>query len=151
MFKCLISPRPGDNFWKGFCSSTSAMNCMQESCPSTGHKMFCAGPNFLSQTKIDLHIVPVPIFWPGKKGWDRHNMQFNFCLAQKIWTGWKRFGTFRRRQLWLVWILHYFEFCSATLLDKIENSAKSAPVKAYALDCNTFRNRLDWKNKTHIF
>jgi hypothetical protein len=29
-------------------------------CPFTGPKIVCAGPNFLCQNKIDLHIVPVP-------------------------------------------------------------------------------------------
>ena len=29
-------------------------------CRFTGLKIVCAGPNFLCQNKIDLHIVPVP-------------------------------------------------------------------------------------------
>ena len=38
---------------------------------------------------------------------------------------------------WLVRIWLYFEFCSAGLLGKIQNTAKFAPVKADALGFTT--------------
>jgi hypothetical protein len=45
-------------------------------CPSTGAKMFCAGPNFLSQS-TNLIATEI-IFWCGTKcspkHFDRHNI-----------------------------------------------------------------------------
>ena len=80
-------------------------------CPSTGSKIVFASPNFLSQTKINLDIVPVQknlchtkrylhlvtsvlvlaqIFWSGIK------CNSIFALAKNIWTSSKHFGTYRR-------------------------------------------------------
>ena len=103
-------------------------------CPFTGPKMFCAGPNFLSQPKnlftfcaIHKHFVPDKkmiciqqncflcrrkSFWRGTK------CSQIFWLAQKIWTGTKHFGTCKRTRhksyssllFWLIYCLVYFEF-----------------------------------------
>ena len=52
-------------------------------CPLTGPKIFCAGPNFFSQPKIYLHILPVKTFFARQKD-DLHSVKFLGCL--------KRFG-----------------------------------------------------------
>ena len=81
-------------------------------CPFTGPKMFCAGPNFLSQPKnLTAFSASSKTFVPAQKPillnanhlfvW--HKMFVTgtkwseiFGLAQKIWTGIKHFGTCKR-------------------------------------------------------
>ena len=77
-------------------------------CPFTGPKMFCAGPNFLSQPKnLTAFSASSKTFMPAQKPillnanhlfvW--HKMLVIgtiFGLAQKIWTSTKLFGTCKR-------------------------------------------------------
>ena len=81
-------------------------------CPFTGPKMFCAGPNFLSQPKNLLtycashkHFDPDKkmiciqqnwFLWRHKSFWRGTKCSQIFGLAQKIWTGTKHFGTCKR-------------------------------------------------------
>ena len=58
-------------------------------CPFTGRKMFCAGPNFMSQPKIlTVFSAFSKTFVPAQKPnllngshflvWNQHKMSFNF-------------------------------------------------------------------------
>ena len=127
-------------------------------CPFTGPKMFCAGPNFLSQPnnlfthcqtfcarqKDDLHLVKlvfVPAsFWRGTK------CSQIFGLAQKIWTGTKHFGTCKRtrhQKRVKAAVLDFVEkncFCTqfaqqkwkmGRAYQKISNSAFDVPLSMY--------------------
>ena len=77
-------------------------------CPFTGHKTFCAGPNFLSQPK---NLTSSKTFVPTQKSillnanhlFVSHKMFVTatickqiFGLAQKFWTSPKHFGTCKR-------------------------------------------------------
>ena len=81
-------------------------------CPFTGPKMFCAGPNFLSQPKnltafsaSSKSFVPAPkpillnanhvLFWHKSFLRGAKCCQI-FWLAQKIWISTKYFGTCKR-------------------------------------------------------
>ena len=57
-------------------------------CPSTGPKMFCAGPNFLCLTKIILILCPSQTFCAIQKG-DLQLVNSGLVLAQNIWSGTK--------------------------------------------------------------
>ena len=67
-------------------------------CPSTGPKMFCAGPNFLSQPKNSIAcsassktfvpaLKPKPktkfTEWKSHNVWDWHKMYINFWSGPK--------------------------------------------------------------------
>ena len=86
-------------------------------CPFTGPKMFCAGPNFLSQPKnLTTFSASSKTFEPPQKPillnvnqlfvWHKMFVTAKMCkyflgLAQKIWTSPKHFRTCKR-------IRHYF-------------------------------------------
>ena len=81
-------------------------------CPYTGPKMFCAGPNFLSQPKYltafsatSKTFVPAqkPILLNANHLFVWHKMFVTdtiskkiFGFAQKVWTSPKHFGTCKR-------------------------------------------------------
>ena len=78
-------------------------------CPFTGPKMFCAGPNFLSQPKnFTAFRASSKTFVPAQKQilnhffvWHKMFVTATTCklifgLAQKIWTSPKHFGTCKR-------------------------------------------------------
>ena len=67
-------------------SSQSAPNCMP--CPFTGPKMFCAGPNFLSQSKNLNALMPCPftspkMFWVGPNFLCQTKNFFTYCGSHK--------------------------------------------------------------------
>ena len=86
-------------------------------CPFTGPKMFCDGPNFLSQPKnltafsaSSKPFVPAqkPILLNANHLFVWHKMfvtaticKYFFGLAQKIWTSTKHFGTFKKTRHYL--------------------------------------------------
>ena len=81
-------------------------------CPFTGPKMFCAGPNVLSQPKnLTAFSASSKTFVPVQKTillnanhlfvWHKMFVTSSVCkqifgLAQKIWTSQKHFGTCKR-------------------------------------------------------
>ena len=71
-------------------------------CPFTGPKMFCAGPNFLSQPKnLTAFSASSKTFVPAQKPILLNANHFLFWhkivgTTQKIWTGTKHFGTCKR-------------------------------------------------------
>ena len=81
-------------------------------CPFTGPKMFCAGPNFLSQLKnLTALSASSKTFVPAQKPillianhlfvWHKMFVTATICkqifgATQKIWTGTKHFGTCKR-------------------------------------------------------
>ena len=83
-----------------------------EPCPFTSPKMFCAGPNFLSQPKnLTAFSASSKTFGPAQKPillnsnhlfvWHNMFVTATTCkkivgLAQKIWTSTKHFGTCKR-------------------------------------------------------
>ena len=77
-------------------------------CPFTGPKMFSAGPNFLSQHKnLTAFSASYKPFVPAQKP---IILNAN-CLAQKIWTSPKHFGTCKRtRQKSWDWDLIFGDF-----------------------------------------
>ena len=80
-------------------------------CPFTGHKMFCAGPNILCQTKNKIVFSATPnivlalklnlldanhlLFWDQNFGTGAI-FKLVFGMAQKIWTRPKFFGIPKR-------------------------------------------------------
>ena len=83
-------------------------------CPFESRKMFCASPNFLSQTKNLFtyggsykHFLPekkmICIQWSWyfcrhKSVWKGTRCSQIFGFAQKIWTSSKHFGTCKRKR-----------------------------------------------------
>jgi hypothetical protein len=81
-------------------------------CPFTGPKMFCVGPNFLSQPQnLTAFSASSKTFVPAQKPillnanhlfvWHKMFVTATICkyifgLAQKIWTSPKHFGTCKR-------------------------------------------------------
>ena len=81
-------------------------------CPFTGPKMFCAGPNFLSQPKnLTAFSASSKTFVPSQKPillnanhllvWHKMFVTGTICKqifgpTQKIWTSTKHFGTCKR-------------------------------------------------------
>ena len=52
-------------------------------CPFTGHKMFCAGPNFCARPKIYLRIVAVTNILCQTKRWFAFS-KIVFCVGTKV-------------------------------------------------------------------
>jgi hypothetical protein len=52
-------------------------------CPSTGPKLFWAGPNFMARPKIYIHFVPVPNILCPTKRWFPFS-KFGFCAGTKV-------------------------------------------------------------------
>ena len=85
---------------------------LQMPCPFTSPKMFCAGPNFLCQSKnLIAFSASSRTFVPAQKAillqakhlfvWHKMFVTTTKCkqivgLAQKIWTSPKHFGTCKR-------------------------------------------------------
>ena len=81
-------------------------------CPFTGPKMFCAGPNFLSQPKnLTAFSASSKTFVPAQKPiflnanhffvWHKISVTDTICkyifgLTQKMWNVTKHFGTCKR-------------------------------------------------------
>ena len=80
-------------------------------CPFTGPKMFCAGPNFLSQPNLTAFSASSKTFVPAQKPillnanhlfvWYKMFVTATICKqifgpAQKIWTSPKHFETSKR-------------------------------------------------------
>ena len=74
----------------------------QMPCPFTGPKMFCASPNILSQPRnLTAFSDSTKNFFAGTKN-NFTECKSSFCLAPKIWTSQKHFGTCKRiRYKWL--------------------------------------------------
>ena len=100
-------------------------------CPFTGPKMFCAGPNFLSQPKnLTAFSASSKTFVPAQKlilrnanhlfAWHKifvtgTKCQYIFGLAQKIWTSTKHFGTCKRTRQKCFWQVPIF--CARTKMN----------------------------------
>ena len=96
---------PGTEYSPHICYGTGYffMRCMP--CPSTSPKLFCASPNFLSQTLNCIYCRSKHfcahknwIYWMvwHKSFWTVSICKVFFGLPQKIWTCPEYFGTCRR-------------------------------------------------------
>ena len=93
-------------------------------CPFTGPKMFCAGPNFLSQPKnLTAFSASSKLFVPAQKPillnannlfvWHKMCVTAKICkyiigLAQKIWTSRKNVRTCKRTRHIFFHIVYYY-------------------------------------------
>ena len=95
-----------------FCASAKVFEESLMPCPFTGRKMFCIGPNFLSQPKnLTAFSASSKTFVPAQKPillnvnhlfvWHKMFVTGTICKyifgpTQKIWTGTKHFATCKR-------------------------------------------------------